>query len=147
MKKNLVGLLAAAFLVTGCASAFMKGGTLVKEGYQPKRVIVAYKAVGTVPPNVEYQLVETEKGTAMFERSNDGSGTLFETHWKDGQGDHFAGWVATSHGFEFVVPADRKKEAKRYVYPKGYYTLTTINGIERPVPSVALEPVAKLKPK
>jgi hypothetical protein len=147
MKKKLVVLLAVVFLATGCASAFMKGGSLVREGYQPKKVVVAYKAVGTVPPNVEYQFVETEKGMAIFERSSDGSGTLFETHWKDQQGDHYAGWVATSHGFEFVVPVDRKKEAKRYVYPKGYYSLKTINDIERPVPVVALDPVARLIPK
>ncbi|HTF99506.1 MAG TPA: hypothetical protein VK654_02835 [Nitrospirota bacterium] len=147
MKKKMVSLLAAVFLVSGCASMFMKGGTLVKDGYKPKRVVVAYKAVGTVPPNVEYQLVETDKGMAIFERSADGSGTLFETHWKDEQGDHYAGWVATSHGFEFVVPADLKKEAKRYVYPKGYYSLKTINDVERPVPVVKLDPVAKLIPK
>ena len=147
MKKKILSVLSVVFLVAGCASAFMKGGSLVKEGYKPKRVVVAYKAVGTVPPNVEYQLVETDKGMAMYERSNDGSGTLFETHWKDAQGDHYAGWVATSHGFEFVIPVDRKKEAKRYVYPKGYYSLKTINDIERPVPVVALDPVAKLIPK
>ncbi len=139
-----LGILVAGM---GCASMFMQGGSLVKEGYQPKKVVVAYKAVGTVPAGVEYQLVETEKGPAIFERSADGSGTLFETHWKDDQGDHFAGWVATSHGYEFVVPANRKKEAKKFVYPKGFYSLSTINNIERPVPSVPIEPVAKLIPK
>ena len=147
MKTKYLLLVMALVAGTGCASMFMKGGSLVKEGYQPKKIVVSYKAVGTVPTGVEYQLVETEKGTAIFERSPDGSGVLFETHWKDGQGDHFAGWVATSHGYEFVVPTNRKKEAKKFVYPKGFYFLTTINNIERPVPSVPIEPVAKLIPK
>jgi len=147
MKMRNFCLVMVFVVLAGCASMFMKGGSLVKEGYKPKKVIVVYKAVGTVPAGVEYQLVETEKGTAIFERSIDGSGTLFETRWKDEQGEHFAGWVATSHGYEFVVPLNRKKEAKKYVYPKGYYDVKTINDIERPVPSVPIDPVAKLIPR
>jgi hypothetical protein len=147
MKMKTFRLFIVFVVLTGCASMFMKGGSLVEKGYQPKRVVVVYKAVGTVPVGVEYQLVETEKGTAIFERSIDGSGTLFETHWKDAQGDHFVGWVATSHGYEFVVPLNRKKEAKKFVYPKGYYDLKTINDVERPVPAVPIDPVAKLIPR
>ena len=135
------------FIAFGCASAFMKGGSLVKAGYQAKKVIVSYRAEGIVPPEVKYLLVDTENGEAMFEKSKDGSGTLFLTRWHDAQGDHFAGWVATSHGYEFIVPVDRKKEAKKFVYPKGTYTLKEIGGQFRPVPTNPVEPVARLIPE
>jgi hypothetical protein len=92
-------------------------------------------------------LVKTDKGEAIFERSPDGSGALFETYWTDSEGDHFAGWVATSHGYEFVVPKDRKKPAKKYVYPSGYYELKEKDGITRPVPNTSIDPVATLIPK
>jgi len=143
-----IGMLAMAlFAAAGCASMFMKGGALAPAGYQPQKVVVAYTADGAVPANVNYQLVLTEKGEAMFERSPDGSGALFETRWTDEKGDHFAGWVATSHAYEFVVPKDRAKPAKRYVYPKGSYTVQSVGGQERPTPTMAMDPVATLTPR
>ena len=135
------------FLVVGCASMFIGGGALVPAGYKPQSVLVTYRAEGTVPAGVRYMLVQTEKGSAIFERSPDGSGTLFQTIWRDEQGDHFAGWVVTSHGYEFIVPLDRSKPAKKYVYPSGYYSVKEINGISRPVPATAMEPVAQLIPQ
>jgi hypothetical protein len=137
----------AGILAFGCASMFMKGGSLAPAGYQPQKVLITYRAEGAVPPGAEYLLVLTEKGEALFERSPDGSGALFETRWSDEKGTHFAGWVATSHAYEFVVPKDRTQPAKRYVYPKGYYSLQTIGDQERPVPAVAVDPVATLFPK
>jgi hypothetical protein len=132
----------------GCASMFMKGGELVKAGYKPQKILVTYKAEGTVPPGVEYLLIETEQGPAIFERSGDGSGTLFLTRWQDKQGDHFAGWVASSHGYEFVISRDKKgRKGKRYVYPAGTYEVKVIHGIERPVSIPIVEPVATLIPK
>ena len=135
------------FLTVGCASMFISGGTLVPAGYKPQNVLVTYRAEGTVPPGAGYLLVQTEKGPAVWERSPDGSGTLFQTYWRDEQGEHFAGWVKTSHGYEFVVPLDRSKPAKKYVYPKGFYSIKEINGIDRPVPTTTLEPVARLIPQ
>jgi hypothetical protein len=148
VSKTAVGLAVLALVLsTACASMFMKGGSLVTVGYQPQQVLVTYRAEGTVPPGATYLLVRTEKGEAMFERSADGSGALFETRWTDDKGDHFAGWVATSHAYEFVVPMDRMQAAKRYVYPAGFYTLQSVGGQERPVPVAAVEPVATLIPK
>jgi hypothetical protein len=135
------------FFILGCASAFMKGGSLVKAGYQTKKVIVSYRAEGIVPQGVKYLLIETETGQAIFEKSPDGSGALFQTRWRDDKGDHFAGWVATSHGYEFIVPVDRTKEAKRFVYPAKTYTIKEIDGIARPVPLSPIEPVARLIPE
>jgi hypothetical protein len=136
----------SVILVTACASMFMQGGSLAPAGYRAN-ILVNYDAKGTVPPGVTYHLVKTDKGEAIFERSPDGSGALFETHWTDKDGDHFAGWVATSHGYEFVVPKDRKKPAKKYVYPSGYYELKERDGITRPIPTAAIDPVATLIPK
>jgi hypothetical protein len=136
------------FLASGCtASMFMKGGSLVSEGYKPQTVLVTYRAEGIVPAGVRYQLVQTEKGHAIFERSPDGSGTLFEIVWRDDRGEHFAGWVATSHGYEFIVPLDRSKPVVKYVYPKGSYSIKEIGGVSRPVPDTTVEPVARLIPQ
>lgn len=148
MLKALLTIIVVSFISSGCASMFMKGGTLVPKGYKVQKVIVAYRAEGTVPARVQYFLVETDKGQAIFERSEDGSGALFQTHWIDDQGDHFAGWVATSHGYEFVIPTDRTKEGKKYVYPVKTYRIKMIDGIQRPVPNdPKTEPVARLIPK
>ena len=137
----------ASLLITGCASMFMKGGTLAPAGYTPVKILVSYRAEGTVPPDAKYLLVQTDKGEAIFEKSSDGSGTLFETFWKDAKGHHFAGWVATSHGYEFVVPEDRTKPAKKFVYPKGFYSIETVDAIARPVPIPGIDPVATLIPE
>jgi len=134
-------------LLSGCASAFMKGGALVPAGYQPQKVLVNYRAEGTIPPNVVYQLVDTERGEAMYEKSPDGSGVLFLLRWKDDKGDHFGGWVATSHGYEFVVPSDRTKDAKKYFYYKGTYTYERMGETGRLVPLSPSDPVATLIPE
>ena len=133
-------------LLTACASMFMQGGSLAPAGYNAN-IVVNYDAKGTVPPGITYHLIKADKGEAIFERSPDGSGALFETHWSDNDGDHFAGWVATSHGYEFVIPKDRKKPAKKYVYPAGNYDLKEKDGITRPVPNTPIDPVATLTPK
>lgn len=145
--KHLFSIL-IALLILGCASMFMKGGTLVPKDYKIQKIIVSYRAEGIVPTGVKYFLIETEKGLAIFEQSGDGSGALFETHWIDDQGDHFAGWIATSHGYEFVIPSDRTKEGKKFVYPVKTYRVERIDAIERPVPiDPKTEPVARLIPK
>lgn len=145
--KNIFVVGVCALFLVACASAFMKGGALVSSGYKPTKVLVAYQTQGPAPAGIEYQLIETPDGPAMFERSPDGSGALFLTRWRDVDGDHFAGWVATSHGFEFVVPVDRTKNAKRYVYPKGTYRLVEVDGKTRPVPKTKVEPITQLVPK
>lgn len=127
---------------------FMKGGELVSSGYKAKKVLVTYRGEGILPPGVQYSLVQIENGEAVFEESEDGSGTLFKIHWADDRGDHFAGWVATSHSYEYVIPADRTKKAFKYVYPAGTYGIEEINGIARPVANdPKAEPVATLIPK
>ena len=160
---NLLYYPIMVLLVSGCASVFFQGGTLVPKGYDVQKVIVAYRAEGTVPARVNYFLVKTAEGLAILERSEDGSGPLFQTHWQDHQGDHFAAWVGPSfvpkswhgskaagqgHAYEFIVPFDRSKEAKKFVYPKGTYRIHEIDGIFRPIPKdPKTKPVATLIPK
>lgn len=144
---KILSVIGCGLLLAACASMFMKGGALVKSNYKPNKILVSYRAEGPAPAGVEYQLIETADGPAIFERSPDGSGALFLTRWRDNDGDHFAGWVATSHGYEFVVPVDRKKNAKRYVYPKGFYRLADVDGQTRPVPVTKVDAVTQLIPK
>ena len=133
--------------LSGWASAVMKGGALVGAGYQPKKILITYKAEGTVPPNIVYQLVETDRGEAIFEKSPDGSGTLFLLHWKDDDGDHFGDWVATSHGYEFVVPFNRSKNAKKYFYSASTFSYEPQGDSGRLVPIAKMDPVATLIPQ
>ena len=137
----------AVLLVSGCYSSPLKGGRVVFAGYKPPKVLVSYQTEGTVPSTAKYLLVEGERGEAILERDPDGSGTLFENRWSDAEGDHFSGWIASSHGYEFVVPADRTKPARKYVYPGGSYRIRSTNGIDRPVPEVKPDPVATLIPE
>jgi len=156
------------FFFSGCASlkvqnAFLQGGTVVPENYNVQKVIVSYRAEGTVSERIKYFLIETNGVLSIFERSEDGSGSLLQTRWQDDQGDHFAAWVSppfipirlqsSKHyrggpAYEFVVPFDRSKEAKRFVYQKGKFTIQIVNGIARPVPKdPEIKPVATLIPK
>jgi len=167
---NLFYFSVMLFLLAGCAatlSTFAQGGKMVPKGYNIQKVIVAYRAEGEVPARVQYFLIETDEGLAIFERSENGSGTLFQAHWQDDQGDHFASWLIPLPGFsllvarpvpslsgccgpayEFIVPLDRSKEVKRFVYPKQTYSIKKINWISRPVPKdPKTEPVATLIPK
>jgi hypothetical protein len=125
---------------------FMNGGELVKSSYEPV-VLVTYEAEGTVPAGVTYHLVRTASGQeGLFEQGADGSGTVFTNQWRDGGEDHFFGWVGSSHGYEFVIPVDRSKPGRKYVYPAGYFSVNDSDGIQRPECPVELDPVATLTP-
>ena len=117
--------------------AIIVGGSSAKAGYEVDRIIVAYRAEGPVPAEAQYFLLETDNGLALFERGEKGSGTLFETRWSDEQGDHFAAWIRgrsyISHAYEYIVPADRSQNARRFVYPAHTYELKQIDGVLRPV--------------
>jgi hypothetical protein len=147
MKNNLRIILFTIAFTTGCASMFIGGGSLVTNGYRPLKIIAQYRVEGAVPPNVEYLLIETEKGKAIFEKSPDGSGTLFQTYWNDKDGDHYSAWVKSRHGYEYIMPTGKTGPVKKYLYPAGFYSVQTIGGVARPVPSTQIDPVATLYPK
>ena len=148
-KKNLLAgilvLTMVGLITTSCASILIEGGKPVRKGKTPANVLVKYRAEGTVPDNIEYELVRTDKGDAIFEKSPDGSGTLFFNHWSDEAGDHFS--VIVINAYEFIVPADRSLPAEKYVYPDGTFTYKFRNGVKTPVPNNNdVEPVAILIP-
>ncbi len=147
-------LFVSVFLLffSGCMQMFLGGGELVSDNYEPQKVIVSYRGEGTLPAGVNYFLIEDEEGLAIFEQMDDGSGTLFQTRWQDSQGDHFCAWVkgntGSSHAYEFIVPTDRSKTAKKYVYPAGTWDTRKVNGMTRLVPDDPdVEHVATLIPK
>jgi hypothetical protein len=138
--------------LVGCSLA-IHGGTLVSKGSSSiTEYLVNYQSKGTVPNGTTYHLVRTPRGLAMFEKESRGGGALFENHWTAPDGDHFVAWIylpnggSSRHGYEFIVPNNRSKEALRYVYPWGTYTVQNINGVERPVPMNPVEPVTRLIP-
>jgi hypothetical protein len=127
--------------LVGCATP--GGGRLVKRDYKPN-VLVSYQSEGDVPPGVRYYLVREGAGLAMFEQSEDGTGVVFERHWVDHHGDHFAVWAGSA--FEVVVPRDRAQPAYRFEYPPTLYKVENHGGVERPVPAMPIEANAKLHP-
>jgi hypothetical protein len=159
--KSVVKLLVmfpCAFLifVSGCtsiaASMCLHGGSYINDEKTIEKVIIRYRTEQLESQGVQYRLVQTKKGMAIFERSPDGSGSLFETHWTDQDGDHFALWIYIAGGgdqmpgYEFVVPEDRTQNAKLYIYPYGTYLIQVIDGVKRPVPISKANPAKILIP-
>ena len=67
-------------LLSGCAttlSTFAEGGTVVPKDYDIQKIIVAYRAYGNVLADVQYSLVETSEGLAMFEQKLGDYGFLY----------------------------------------------------------------------
>ncbi|NQV03773.1 MAG: hypothetical protein HQ542_14075 [Bacteroidia bacterium] len=139
-------LVPCSLMVNG-QSWLLDGGSFVKKKKAPKEILVRWDAEGEIPDEATYMLVLNKKGEeCVFEREADGGGTLFELHWKDDQGDHFAAWFL--HAYEFIIPFDRTKPAEKYVYLVDTYTEKYIDGVKRPVPNDPdIEPVAKLIPQ
>jgi hypothetical protein len=133
-----------AVLTLGCASG-AGGGQFVKADYKP-RVLQAYAGEGDVNPNSRHLLVDTGRGLAFLERDSDGTGILFQTHWLDWWGDHFAVWVSSGDAMEVLVPPDRTRPAFRFDYPPGYYKMIERLGVKRPLPTVFVAASVKLTP-
>lgn len=152
MKKQLVNVLfGVAFLVSifGCASvlsSLLQGGTIVGDDYQPKRIIVSYRAEGVVPENTKYFLIETKEGEeAIWEKVTDGRSAICTAYRQTEQGDHFSCWVPGQNGFEYIIPKDRSKEAKRFIYPSGKYK--ALRGSMAVVPLKDFSPATRLIPE
>ena len=151
---SMTSVVLALGLLVGCAtllSAMISGGTAVPGDFQVEEVLVRYRPVGQYPAHAQYLLVRTDRGLAMFEREKDGSGALFETHWTDEEGDHFAAWLGRRIAWVFVVPRDRTKPAKRYVYQYKRFSFSSPFSISgnRVIPKDPRnkEPVTMLFPK
>jgi len=147
MMMGLIIMAIAGSLTVNGQSWLLDGGSFVKKKKAPQNILVKYEAEGIVPDGATYSLVLNKKGeVCVFERESDGGGTLFELHWKDEKGDHFAAWFL--HAYEFIIPEDRTKPAKKYVYVMDTYTEKYVDGIKRPVSNDPdVEPVAVLIPQ
>lgn len=142
---------ALAFIASCAASRTIEGGTFLSKGDRNiKEYLIDYRAEGSIPEGVTYHLVKTEKGLAIYMQAKNETGTLFENHWKDSNGDHFSALINDMadakkiHAYEFVVPEDRMEMALWYVYPAGTYKMEEANGIKKPVPSNPADPATSL---
>ena len=103
-----------AALMSACAvppSAFLNGGTLTDHDYarQGKAQYEAPKCTRisngepSKAPKATYHLIEDHGQPTLFERGQDGTGTLFTNRWTAPDGDHYFAWIGST-GMEFVVP-------------------------------------------
>jgi len=140
-----------SLLFSGClamAGMYSYGTKFVSDSYKIPKIIVAYNTDGIVPEGVEYLLIETQDGLAVFERELGGGGTLIKNHFQDEKGDHFFGGIIGGVCFEYVIPIDRTKEGYRYVHPNGSITSKKIDGIEYIASkNPDVKPVTKLIPR
>jgi hypothetical protein len=149
MSKSLV--LGAMILLgwTGCShweGLVFQGGVLVDLSYQPKKILVSYRAEGRIPEGTKYFLVQTENGEeAVWERVEGSKGALLTAYRETDRGDHYSGWVVGQPAVEFIIPKDRKQNAERYEYPVGKYK--ALRGSMAVVPLENFEPVAILIPE
>ena len=132
--------LALALPLAGCASAFMSGSAPVSAPPKSpvgKWTVTACKdAAGTAIPMsgaISYYLEEGPEGLALYEMDARGKGAKITNRWEDAQGMHFFTRVYTSHGFELVLPADRKQPGTRKVYLRGAFEVSKdASGVIRP---------------
>jgi hypothetical protein len=138
----LVGILAS-----GC----IHGGRVAFSSLDGKKIVAAYRAEGRGSSHPDYYLIQTDRGLVLFERVPGGLGSLIKHHWREADEDHFAIWGELLDtrvpAFEFVIPADRTRKGKAFIYPEGTYSLLKINGryrpetaIPNPIPSFWLVP-------
>jgi hypothetical protein len=130
---------------TSIGSLMTQGGTIVDQDYQPNKILISYRAEGSVPEKAQYFLVETDAGLAIWEKIDAGAGGLMEAYRKTDQGEHFSAWVVGQPASEIIVPFDRSQPAERYVYPVGKYEAK--RGTLAVIPLAEFEPVARLYPE
>jgi hypothetical protein len=85
------------------------------------------------PPKADYYLSVDERGPVLYEIEASGAGAAFRNAWADEFGQHFFGWVTSSHAWEFRFPRDASQKPERLVFVKGTYTVVTQGGSYRPV--------------
>jgi hypothetical protein len=83
-------------------------------------------------PQATYYLGAGKKGgLALFEIDTNGQGAEITNHWQDEQGHHFVTYVASSHGWHYIVPDEPGKPGQRLVHPAGSYAVQNIAGTMR----------------
>jgi len=153
-RKLSVFLLVSFFTATSSllwAGFFLQGAKKAKR--DPSDVMVKYRIEPCVmvsdgstagAPAVDYWLFEEKGKLTLYERSGPNDGSFIQNHWTENDGDHFFVWVRGSHGWEYIIPQDRRNDAVRLVYPKGTYEgETNAQGARVPVGSAMLQCVLK----
>jgi hypothetical protein len=117
--------------ITACASWYMKGSRAAKG--LPQKSLGSFTipkcktSTGqeTAGPQATYYIaVGTHGGIALFEMDAAGNGTEITNHWQDSEGHHFVTYVASSHGWHYVVPDEPGKPGTRYVHTAGTYSVS-----------------------
>jgi len=137
---GLPGALALLLSLGGCASAFMAGSAPVSApppNPAAKWTVTACKDITGAPipmgSAITYYLEQGAAGPTLYEMDAKGNGAKITNRWDDAQGTHYFTHEHTSHGYELVLPADRKQPGTRNVYLRGaYQTSKDERGIIRP---------------
>ena len=121
MKRTL--LIAAAALLTSCASYFLKGAREYRGGPPPGAIASFTAKTCTTStgqkmdgPTGTYYLANTTRGPAFYELDSRGEGSAILNYWRDAQGHHFAAYVRGHQAWEYVLPDDRSKPGVRKVF-------------------------------
>jgi hypothetical protein len=124
----------------GCAAWFMNGAEpqpSAPKNYRARLSIGPCRASKTGetidPPKTDYYLSVDERGPVLYEIEASGAGAAFRNAWADEFGQHFFGWVTSSHAWEFRFPRDASQKPERLVFVKGTYTVVIQGGSYRPV--------------
>jgi hypothetical protein len=106
-------IIVAAVCASACTGAAFLHGARIASADQSLSGVVATWDVGMcvdpsgaqagLPP-IRYHMLQGTAGPELFERSNDGSGSIVENSWTDERGTHFYQWVRRQ-GWEIVVTA------------------------------------------
>lgn len=122
------------------APGCIHGGRFASNSLEGKRIVAAYRAEERPESRREYYLLETADGPALLERVPRGVSSLIKNHWREGENDHFALWGefldSRVPAFEFVLPVDRTKKGKAFIYPEGTYSILKIDGRNRPATAI-----------
>lgn len=125
-----VGALVSVGTSFGCASMFINGGKLVKRDLAQVSV-ASYRLEACTSAllsaeqlkmeGVSYHLVDLDNKNELFlfERGEDGTGTLFQNKWISDDGHHYYAWVnsmGVATSWELIMPEDRSMPGRRLVY-------------------------------
>ena len=118
-------IIIAAVCVSACTGAAFLHGARVASADQPLSGVVATWDVGMCVdqngasvgrPELRYHMLQGATGPELYERMNDGRGSIVENTWTDDRGTHFYQWVR-SQGWEVVVPGPGQPGVRNY-YPR-----------------------------
>ena len=140
MRQNTFAFgLVLTFVVTGCASWFLRGAEMAS------RAPAAPTAVYTVPacgltngqvvagPAATYYLAEEAEGLILYEIETNGRGARITNRWQDVSGTYFFVWVGNGPGWQYFFPSDPTLTPIRFAFDAGTYEGDRSTGVTRPV--------------